>query len=139
MEAAFANINTSIRGVNKPGQIMESIVDFEQYQKNVGTTDIFTRSADGAISFFTINRRWQECNWCSIPLKADWTTYNKIMIIGQRGSVMCCIIDTGVLERLLRLSGIYCGFIMLDLKHGLNLCQLQEYLIVILLIEVQLH
>ena len=110
MEAAFANINTSIRGVNKPGQIMESIVDFEQYQKNVGTTDIFTRSADGVISFFTINRRWREGNWCSIPLKADWTTYNKIMIIGQRGSVMCCIIDTGVLERLLRLSGIYCGF-----------------------------
>ena len=110
MEAAFANINTSIRGINKPSQIMESIVDFEQYQKMVGTTDIFTRSGDGAISFFTINRRWQEGNWCSIPLKADWTTYNKIMIIGQRGSVMCCVIDTGVLEQLLRLSGIYCGF-----------------------------
>ena len=110
MEAAFANINTSIRGINKPSQIMESIVDFEQYQKMVGTTDIFTRSGDGAISFFTINRRWQEGNWSSIPLKADWTTYNKIMIIGQRGSVMCCVIDTGVLERLLRVSGIYCGF-----------------------------
>ena len=110
MEATFANINTSIRGVNKPGQIMESIVDFEQYQKMVGTTDIFTRSGDGAISFFTINRRWQEGNWSSIPLKADWTTYNKLMIIGQRGSVMCCVIDTGVLERLLRVSGIYCGF-----------------------------
>ena len=110
MESAFANINTSIRGVNKPGQIMESIVDFEQYQKMVGTTNIFTRSGDGAISFFTINRRWQEGNWSSIPLKADWTTYNKLMIIGQRGSVMCCVIDTGVLERLLRISGIYCGF-----------------------------
>ena len=110
MEATFANINTSIRGINKPSQIMESIVDFEQYQKMVGTTDIFTRSGDGAISFFTINRRWQEGNWSSIPLKADWTTYNKIMIIGQRGSVMCCVIDTGVLERLLRVSGIYCGF-----------------------------
>ena len=102
MELAFANINTSIRGVNRSGQIMESLVDFEQYQKMVGTTDIFTRSSDGEISFFTINRRWQEGNWCSIPLKADWTTYNKIMIIGQRGSVMCCVIDTGVLERLLK-------------------------------------
>ena len=110
MEAAFANINTSIRGINKPSQIMESIVDFEQYQKMVGTTDIFTRSGDGAISFFTANRRWQEGNWSSIPLKADWTTYNKLMIIGQHGSVMCCVIDTGVLERLLRISGIYCGF-----------------------------
>ena len=85
-------------------------MDFEQYQKMVGTTDIFTRSGDGAISFFTINRRWQEGNWSSIPLKADWTTYNKIMIIGQCGSVMCCVIDTGILERLLRVSGIYCGF-----------------------------
>ena len=110
LQASINNISTSVRNINKPGQIMESLVDFEQYKKMVGTTDIFTRSSNGAISFFTMNRRWVEGNWCSIPLKADWTTYNKLMIIGQRGSVMCCVIDTGVLERLLRVSGIYCGF-----------------------------
>ena len=110
MEAAFANINTSIRGVNRPGQIMESIVDFEKYTEMVGTTDIFNVSDDGAIRFFTMKRRWVEGNWSSIPLKADWTTYNKIMIIGQYGAVINCVIDTGVLERILGLSGIYCGF-----------------------------
>ena len=110
MESAFANINTSIRGVNRPGQIMESIVDFEKYTEMVGSTDIFSVSDDGAIRFFTIKRRWSEGNWSSIPLKADWTTYNKIMIIGQYGAVINCVIDTGVLERVLRLSGIYCGF-----------------------------